>query len=78
MANDKYTEYYMNGAKVDKKAVTARKDKKLASTTVITKKYYTAPLNDSEKAKKQQDAANASKFWRERADNAEDMRIKYG
>lgn len=78
MANDKYTEYYMNGVKVDKKTVAARKDKKLDSTTVITKKYYTVPLNDSEKAKKQQDAANASKFWREQAEYRADLELRHG
>jgi hypothetical protein len=75
---DKYTEYYMNGEKVDKKTVAARKDKKLVNTVVKTTKYYEAPLNDSEKAKKQKDAENASKFWREHAEMRADLELRHG
>lgn len=78
MKTYKYTEYFMNGLKVDKKTVSARKDKTLTCTDVRTTKYYEAPLNDSEKAKKQKNAENARKFWKEQADINEDMRIKYG
>lgn len=74
----KYTEFYMNGEKVDKKTVAARKGKTLSSTVVRTTKYYEAPLNDSEKAKKQKDAENASKYFKEQSDLRADMELKYG
>ena len=74
----RYTEYYMNGVKVDKKTVAARKDKKLIDVDITTTKCYEAPLNDSEKAKKQKDAENASKYFKEQADLRADLELRHG
>lgn len=78
MARGKHIEYYMNGVRVDKKTVTARKDKRLTDIEITTTKHYDAPLNDSEKAERQKDAQNSIKFWREHAELREDMDKKYG
>jgi len=78
MKTERNITYYINGVKTTKNDIAKRKDKKLSSTIVTTSKYYTAPLNKEEKAKRNQDAINSSNYFDKLREQREDLEARHG